>query len=110
MAMAMKVSSSVHPTALTTWTSRRKNQTVDQWNFSLVTRPWMSMAPRTVTIAALIQVPGRGTGLGLLRTTFSSSEAGEAVTAHSFTAGLSSAVVRAASFTPQFSRIFCQMP
>ncbi len=66
IAIAMTVSSSVQPTALTTWTSRRKNQTVDQWNFSLVTSPWMSMAPRIVTIAALIHVPGRGTGLGVV--------------------------------------------
>ena len=66
IAMARKVSSRVQPTARTTRTSRKKNQTVSQWNFSLVTSACANIAPRTVTTAALIQVPGLGTGLGRL--------------------------------------------
>ena len=97
MAMARKVSSRVQPTARTTRTSRKKNHTVSQWNLSLVTSAWMSMAPRTATIVALIQVPGRGTGLRRLSWTGASSAAGAGGTIHSSTFGFISAVVRAAS-------------
>ena len=73
IAMARKVSSRVQPTARTTRTSRKKNQTVSQWNFSLVTSACTNIAPRTMTTAALIQVPGLGTGLGRLSWTGASS-------------------------------------
>ena len=68
------------------------------------------MAPRTATIAALIQVPGRGTGLRWLSWTGSSPVAGLEDTIHSSTSGFISAVASAESLMPQEARMLSQVP